>query len=456
MDGVGRQGGDDEPDDVDQLVEDGLERFAHGDLAGAILAWERALALDPDEIRAAAYVESVRRHDHVLAGAPPTVGDDEAFGLFAVHGEVTLGGAGPAIRLGEPIDRAAVVIEDGWSLVPDLAPGAAASPVPDLDLDPGRPPRSPRPLPLPAAPRVAPLVDLDADDPAGDDEQTRDYLAAARWRNAPTRDLTPVPGLAQPGLGEDLDRDGRRTPARGGATVRAGADALDLGPRGPADDDRTVERPAVGGRGYAPPTLDRARGARVAHPPVVIVDEALDAGLAAGSDHPRAPSDEPTGPGRRPGSGIEAVAARIAADVETGGPGSEAAADRARGRVERLIDLAVAAAGAGDHAAAVIALDLALAEDPDSAAVQKVIHRRDDAIVDVYRRFLGDLERRPSLAIPMHELPGRTLEIRAAFLLSRIDGTMTFDEILDVSGMRRAEAFRHLSMLVLHGILAVR
>ena len=42
---------------------------------------------------------------------------------------------------------------------------------------------------------------------------------------------------------------------------------------------------------------------------------------------------------------------------------------------------------------------------------------------------------------------------RAAFLLSRVDGTLSLDEILDVSGMPRLEAYRYLCQLFLRGIL---
>ena len=131
-------------------------------------------------------------------------------------------------------------------------------------------------------------------------------------------------------------------------------------------------------------------------------------------------------------------------------------ADRTRLRVTWLIDRAVAASAAADHATAIVALDLALAEDPDSAVAQKLLHRHQPAILDVYQAFVGNLEACPTLAIPMHELSDQRLDTRATFLLSRVDGTITFEEILDVAGMQRLEAFRHLSMLLLRGILGVR
>ena len=99
------------------------------------------------------------------------------------------------------------------------------------------------------------------------------------------------------------------------------------------------------------------------------------------------------------------------------------------------------------------AIDLALSEAPDVAAAQKLVHRSRDMILDVYYRFFGDLQRMPILAAPLSELTRRPLDPRAAFLLSRIDGTLTYDEILDVAGMGRLEACRHLAHLLWRGII---
>jgi hypothetical protein len=73
--------------------------------------------------------------------------------------------------------------------------------------------------------------------------------------------------------------------------------------------------------------------------------------------------------------------------------------------------------------------------------------------MNIFQAFLGDLDRQPELARPLHELANAPISPRAAFLLSRIDGTVTIDEILDVSGMPRLEAYRHLCQLFLRGIL---
>ena len=73
--------------------------------------------------------------------------------------------------------------------------------------------------------------------------------------------------------------------------------------------------------------------------------------------------------------------------------------------------------------------------------------------MNAFQAFLGDLQRTPTLARPLHELASAPISPRAAFLLSRVDGTLSLDEILDVSGMPRMEAYRYLCQLLLRGIL---
>jgi hypothetical protein len=152
---------------------------------------------------------------------------------------------------------------------------------------------------------------------------------------------------------------------------------------------------------------------------------------------------------------IDARTSQILEAIETPGsePPNESKEDRTRRRITALIDHASAWSGQGELDKAVAAVDLALSEDPNSALAQKLIHRNRDAIMNIFQAFLGDLERQPQLARPLHELAEAPISPRAAFLLSRIDGMLTIDEILDVSGMPRLEAYRHLCQLFLRGIL---
>ena len=161
-------------------------------------------------------------------------------------------------------------------------------------------------------------------------------------------------------------------------------------------------------------------------------------------------------PEPQPGGPFGDLAVEILIDVDGAAPRDESDSDRVRRRVTALIERAETEWQAGKHDVSVAAIDLALDEDPDSAVAQKLIQRHKDRFYEMYGAYLGSLERCPVLALPMHELAQQNIDNRAAFLLSRIDGSLSFDEVLDVSGMTRLEAFRLLARMVMQGILEVR
>ncbi|HEY3801421.1 MAG TPA: hypothetical protein VGL61_02405 [Kofleriaceae bacterium] len=150
---------------------------------------------------------------------------------------------------------------------------------------------------------------------------------------------------------------------------------------------------------------------------------------------------------------IDARGAQILAEIDEGVAPNESKDEHVRRRISGLIMRAAEWNASGDLDRAVTAVDLALSEDPTSALAQKLVHRNREAIMNVFQSYLGDLDRQPQLAKPLHELASSPIGPRAAFLLSRIDGMLSIDEILDVSGMPRLEAYRHLCQLFLRGIL---
>lgn len=166
--------------------------------------------------------------------------------------------------------------------------------------------------------------------------------------------------------------------------------------------------------------------------------------------HPARSASQPEIPGMDP---IDARSTEILERIDRGAPASETREERTRRRITALLDRAAEWGRDADFDRAVTAVDLALSEDPNSALAQKLIHRNREAIMNAFQAFLGDLQRTPTLARPLHELGSAPISPRAAFLLSRIDGTLSLDEILDVSGMPRMEAYRYLCQLFLRGIL---
>jgi len=164
---------------------------------------------------------------------------------------------------------------------------------------------------------------------------------------------------------------------------------------------------------------------------------------ARGTGKPAVPAMDP----------IDARGAEILEEIDRHAPANESREDRTRRRITTLLERATEWGRGPDLARAVTAVDLALSEDPNSALAQKLIHRNRETIMGSFQGFLGDLQRTPTLARPLHELGSAPISPRAAFLLSRVDGTLSLDEILDVSGMPRLEAYRYLCQLFLRGIL---
>jgi hypothetical protein len=158
----------------------------------------------------------------------------------------------------------------------------------------------------------------------------------------------------------------------------------------------------------------------------------------------------PDVPGMDP---LDARSAEILEDIDRDAPAHETREDRTRRRIMALLEHATEWGLASDLERSVAAVDLALSEDPNSALAQKLIHRNRETIMSAFQGFLGDLQRTPMLARPLHELGSAPISPRAAFLLSRVDGTLSLDEILDVSGMPHLEAYRYLCQLFLRGIL---
>lgn len=116
---------------------------------------------------------------------------------------------------------------------------------------------------------------------------------------------------------------------------------------------------------------------------------------------------------------------------------------------EQPLSRAEAALQAGDVAAAVDACEAALAESGgpggELAQTQQPLMER------IYTAILVGPER-----VPTHGVAVGDLEPRSAFLLSRLDGSMTVEDVIDVSGMPRLEALRTLALLVRRGAVVIK
>jgi hypothetical protein len=338
----------------------------------------------------------------------------------------------PALPLDlEPLDLAPLELAPVDRAATELSPPSVPDPTEDDLLGS---------LPIPR--RMTPVRGSRASvPPAAETEPTR----------IPTRDLpAPRPPAAHP-------------PTPSGADVSlANAPTRDLAREAASDAEPTATRAPIGGDDPVIGIPTRELGLRPANKraPSVFPDEDATTTQSdarqirrEAAEAARGSRTEPRRDTSSPPVDLDARSTEILAEIDDGFSGDETKDDRVRRRISGLIMRAAEWNAAGELDKAVTAVDLALSEDPTSALAQKLLHRNRDAIMTVFQTYLGDLERQPQLAKPLHELAQSPIGSRAAFLLSRIDGMLSIDEILDVSGMPRLEAYRHLCQLFLRGIL---
>jgi len=120
----------------------------------------------------------------------------------------------------------------------------------------------------------------------------------------------------------------------------------------------------------------------------------------------------------------------------------------------RKIDMLLTTHFHGDHVGgALIVAEGILAEDPDNADALLYAEHCRDVLKQMYLSRLGGLRRVPNVAVGQEQLRWLSLDHRAGFLLSLVDGRSTLDEVLDMSGMSDLEALRLLVQLLQQNVI---
>jgi len=110
---------------------------------------------------------------------------------------------------------------------------------------------------------------------------------------------------------------------------------------------------------------------------------------------------------------------------------------------------------ADDHATALRLAEIILATNPELVVVQSCARECRVKLVSVHLQRIGGPEGVLLVAGTATELNAAGIGHREGFLISQIDGVLTNEELLDVSGMDGAEALHILAKLVGLGILCL-
>jgi hypothetical protein len=110
----------------------------------------------------------------------------------------------------------------------------------------------------------------------------------------------------------------------------------------------------------------------------------------------------------------------------------------------------------GDYTGALEIAERLLAIDPDDAVVKSCAESCRTVLRQMYITRIGPLERVPVVMVARDQMRWLSIDHRAGFVLSLVDGVSSLEMILDVSGMPELDTLRILSELAQQRIISFR
>jgi hypothetical protein len=110
----------------------------------------------------------------------------------------------------------------------------------------------------------------------------------------------------------------------------------------------------------------------------------------------------------------------------------------------------------GDYSGALAVAEGLLEADPSHAEALRCADNCRSVLQQMYAARIGPLDRVPVVIVPRDQLRWLSIDHRAGFMLSHIDGVSSVEMILDVSGMPLLEALRILFELVQQRVISFR
>jgi hypothetical protein len=110
----------------------------------------------------------------------------------------------------------------------------------------------------------------------------------------------------------------------------------------------------------------------------------------------------------------------------------------------------------GDYTGALQLAESILADEPRHAEATECADSCRKVLIKMYSAKIGPLDKVPVVMVPRAQLRWLSIDHRAGFVLSHIDGTSSLEMILDVSGMPPLDALRILYELVQQKIISFR
>lgn len=135
------------------------------------------------------------------------------------------------------------------------------------------------------------------------------------------------------------------------------------------------------------------------------------------------------------------------------GPGAEPPGETSResGNVQDMQDRYAV----GDFTGALVVAESLLEADPEDEDAKRYAQSCREVLTQMYAARIGPMDQVATVAVPPDQITWLSLDHRAGFLLSLVDGVSSIEEILDISGMTRLDALRIMYTLVQQNVITL-
>jgi hypothetical protein len=110
----------------------------------------------------------------------------------------------------------------------------------------------------------------------------------------------------------------------------------------------------------------------------------------------------------------------------------------------------------GDYSGALTIAERILGDRPDDLSARTVAETCRSVLRQMYATRIGPLDRVPIVMVPRDQLRWLSIDHKAGFVLSLVDGVSSLEMIIDVSGMPELDTLRILSELAQQRIISFR
>jgi hypothetical protein len=109
----------------------------------------------------------------------------------------------------------------------------------------------------------------------------------------------------------------------------------------------------------------------------------------------------------------------------------------------------------GDFTGALVVAESILDMQPDDEDAKRYAQSCREVLTQMYAARIGPMDQVAVVAVPPEQITWLSLDHRAGFLLSLVDGVSSIEEILDISGMSRLDALRIMYTLVQQNVITL-